>query len=74
MSIYTLSIEMELRSKIVIFLGALAGWSTVFFNRQPFLNVNEDSDPENLPIRVWLPILSLAIIVTAGLFLWFIYL
>ena len=74
MSIYALSIEMELRSKIVIFLGALAGWSTVFFNRQPFLNVNKDSDPENLLIRVWLPILSLAIIVTAGLFLWAIYL
>lgn len=70
MSIYSFRLDIEFKSKLVMVMGALAGWSAVIFNWQPFFKVNSDSDPENLPVRTWLPILTIAILVVIGLIVW----
>ena len=62
---------------LTVALGALTGWSALICRgRLPGWlrafwgdRINEDSDPENLPLRIWLPWLLLAIIIASALIL-----
>ncbi len=54
--------------------GAFIGWTAVAYRgRLPawvreHWKIAEDSDPGNLPVRIWLPILALVIVVAVILF------
>jgi hypothetical protein len=63
---------------LVVALGALTAWSAfICGGRLPAWlqalwgdRITEDSDPKNLPLRIWLPLLMLAIII-AGALIWY---
>ena len=58
----------------IIGCGAFIGWTTVAYRgRLPnwvrkHWGIVDDSDPGNLPVRIWLPILALVIVVAGLLF------
>jgi hypothetical protein len=62
---------------LLVALGALTGWSAVACRgRLPawlrvHWGITDDSDPRNLPVRIWLPILAMVIVV-AGLLFWYV--
>ena len=59
---------------LLIVLGALTGWSAVACRgRLPgwlreHWGIADDSDPRNLPVRIWLPLLAVVIVVAGLLF------
>ena len=61
---------------LLVALGALTGWSAVACGGRPpawlgaHWGITDDSDPRNLPVRIWLPILAIVILV-AGLLFWY---
>jgi hypothetical protein len=60
---------------VLVTLGALTGWSAVACRgRLPawlreHWEIADDSDPRNLPVRIWLPILAVVFVV-AGVLLY----
>src|SRR5262245_34316560 len=63
---------------LIVAIGAITGWSTlVCHGRLPGWlktlwgdRITEDSDPTNLPVRIWLPLSMLAIIIASAL-IWY---